>query len=156
MTREEILPILSKISIFGGLSDEQVGRILAKMHRESYVAGQKIIAQGEPGDRIYVVLSGQVKVVAELDGDPMELVAYSVGQCFGEISVIGILPHSANVITVEDTEMLSLPARAIHDLYHEDPVTFGLLILNIARDACRRLYKTDQVFLQYANRKKTA
>jgi len=78
------------------------------------------------------------------------LVVYGVGRCFGETSAIGILPHSASAVAVEDTELIVLSTRALHRLYLEDTKLFGMLILNIAREACRRLHRTDEILLHYA------
>jgi hypothetical protein len=47
-------------------------------------------------------------------------------------------------------ELLVLPRPALFGLHHAHPELFGWLVLNIAREACRRLYQTDQVLLQYA------
>ena len=57
---------------------------------------------------------------------------------------------SATALAVEDTELMVLSQRALHSLHKDDPDLFGLLVLNIAREACRRLHKTDQTFLHYA------
>ncbi len=148
-----ILPILHGITIFGGLSDKQLATLFAQLEGTSFGAGETIFEQGQTASGIYVVLSGRVKIVARVDDTPMELVEYRKGQCFGETSAIGILPHSATAHVIEDTAVLVLSARALHSLYHEDPPLFGLLILNIAREACRRLNKTDQIMLHYASAK---
>jgi hypothetical protein len=46
-----------------------------------------------------------------------------------------------------------LSSQAIHELYCEEPALFGILILNIAREACRRLHRTDELMLHYATRR---
>ena len=67
-----------------------------------------------------------------------------------------ILPHSATALVVEDAELLVLSQEALRTLYREDAPLFGLLILNIAREACRRLQKTDEILLHYAKPEKGA
>jgi CRP/FNR family transcriptional regulator, cyclic AMP receptor protein len=149
---ENVLPILNKISILGGLNDRQIYTIFRKMESVSYRAGETIFEQGDKPSHIYIIRRGGVKMVAEADGTPMELVEYGEGQCFGETAAIGILPHSATALVVRDADLIVLSGRAIHELYREDSALFGILILNIAREACRRLHKTDEILLHYASR----
>jgi CRP/FNR family cyclic AMP-dependent transcriptional regulator len=148
-----IVSILQRITLFGGLTENQLATVFKQLEGVSYRAGETIFEQGSTASGIYVILSGRVKMVARMDDTPMELVEYQQGQCFGETSAIGILPHSATAHVMEPTELIVLSSRALHTLYHEDPSLFGLLILNIAREACRRLNKTDQIMLHYASAK---
>jgi CRP-like cAMP-binding protein len=147
---ENILPILNKISILGGMTDKQLYEIFRRLETVSYRAGEKVFEQGDSPSHIYVVRSGRVKIVADVDGTPMEVAEFGVGECFGETSVIGILPHVASAHVVEDSELIVLSREAILSLYHLNKEIFGMLILNIAREACRRLHKTDKILLEYA------
>jgi len=150
---EAVLPILNKISILGGLSDAQLYKVFRAMESVAYRAGETIFEPGDVPTHIYIIRSGKVKIVANVAGTPMELMEYVTGQCFGETAAIGILPHSATALVVEDAELLALSAGAVHALHKEDPVLFGLLVLNIAREACRRLHKADEIMLHYATAK---
>lgn len=145
-----ILPILNRISILGGLTDAQLRVVLSRMRTVSFARGETVFRQGESPDSIYTILSGRIRIVVDLDTEPKELIEYGVGQCFGETSVIGILPHTASAVAAEDVELLVLSREALHALYHEECSLFGMLILNIAREACRRLARTDKVLLHYA------
>ena len=147
---EKVLSILSEISILGGLSDEDLEVVLGLLHIELCAAGERVFEQGGTPSHIYIVRSGHIRIVANIDTEPLELVDFGVGQCFGETSVIGILPHSAAAVAIEDSELLVLPRPGLYGLHKDHPSLFGMLILNIAREACRRLYQTDQVLLQYA------
>ncbi|MCM8776178.1 MAG: cyclic nucleotide-binding domain-containing protein [Candidatus Omnitrophica bacterium] len=149
LDKKRVVPILNKISIFGGLSDEQLTRIFKLLEGISYKAGEVIFRQGDEASHIYIILSGTVKIVVGADYEPLELVSFSTGQCFGETSVIGIQPHSATAIAVTDTELMVLERRDLLSIFESDKELFGLLILNIAREACRRLHKSDEVLLHY-------
>ena len=67
--------------------------------------------------------------------------------------MIGIQPHAATAITVDDTELIVLSRNALLSLLKSDLELFSILILNIAREACRRLHKTDEILLHYVLRK---
>lgn len=147
---EAIRPLVNAISILGGLNDQQLRSIVARMDEASYASGTRIFEQGQSPSHIFVIRRGRVRIVANIDSEPLELVEYGQGQCFGETSAIGIEPHSATAVAVEPTDLLLLSAQALHDLYKTDPPLFGMLILNIAREACRRLHRTGETFLHYA------
>lgn len=147
---DRVMPILNKISLLGGLTDEQLKKIFALLGSARHEKGSVIFEQGGRPSHIYIVQSGRVKMVVDVDGTPMELIEFGTGQCFGETSVIGIQPHSATAVAMEDTELIVLSREAIHSLYKTDKDIFGMVILNIAREACRRLYKTDEILLHYA------
>jgi CRP-like cAMP-binding protein len=85
-----------------------------------------------------------------MNGEPMELYDFTTGDCFGETSVIAIHQHTASAIAMVDTELLVVPREKLFALYHTDPKLFGMLILNIAREACRRLSKAEDTMLHYA------
>jgi CRP/FNR family cyclic AMP-dependent transcriptional regulator len=146
---EEVTPILNKISIFGGLSEKQLYTLFQLLEQVSYKKDEYVFRQGDEPSHIYVVISGTVKLIMEEYGTPLELIAFSAGHNFGETAVIGIQPHSASALAVEDTELIVLSRQALLSLAESDPKLFGILILNIAREACRRIHNTDETLLHY-------
>jgi CRP-like cAMP-binding protein len=149
---EDVLPILNEISIFAGLSDKQLYTLFRLLEKAHYKAGEKVFEQGSQPSHIYIIQSGSVKLVINEKSNPLELIVVEQGQCFGETSVIGIQPHAATAVTVEDTELIVLSRNALLSLLKTDLELFSILILNIAREACRRLYKTDEILLHYVLR----
>jgi CRP-like cAMP-binding protein len=146
---ENVVPILNKIAIFGGLSQKQLYFLFRLLKKVSYCAQEYIFKEGEEPSHIYIVRSGRVKMVVGVEDTPLEIISFGVGQCFGETSVIAIEPHSASAIAVEDTELIVLSRQALLSIFDADKELFGMLILNIAREACRRLHRTDETLLHY-------
>jgi CRP-like cAMP-binding protein len=145
----EVLPILNKISIFAGLTQEELGSLFRLLQKVSYEKDEYIFREGEEPSHIYIVESGAVKIIAGVEDEEYELIVFDVGHCFGETSVIGIQPHSANAVAVSNTELIVLSRDALHSIYDTDKELFSKLVLNIAREACRRLHHSDEVFLHY-------
>jgi CRP-like cAMP-binding protein len=150
---ENVLPILGRISLFGGLTDKQLAAVFRLLERATYDAGEYIFRQGDQPSRIWIIQSGKVKIVAEEAGTPLEMLELGIGHCFGEVAVIGIQPHSASAIAVEHTELIVLSRVALFSFAEADPELFSVLVLNIAREACRRLHATDETLLHYFCRK---
>jgi len=147
---DKVTVLLHKIAIFGGLTNEQNGLLIKELRSVSYAAGERIFDQGGQPSHIYIVERGRVTIVMDIDRRALVLTEFTPGDCFGETSVIGILPHSATAVAAEATDLLVLPRQALYRLYDQDARLFGMLALNIAREACRRLYRTDETLLHYA------
>jgi CRP-like cAMP-binding protein len=147
----ELLPILKNVTIFAGLTDETIAQIYNACGTVSFPAGEIIIRESTPGDHIYIILRGFVKIVLNLDTDPMEITRFGAGNCLGEVSLIGILNHSASVVAIDYTELLVISRKFLLDIVKDDKTLFSMLVLNIARELARRLYKTNEILLHYGN-----
>ncbi len=150
---ENVLAILNRISILAGFTEKQLDEIFRLLEKVSYKAGEKIFEQGEQPSHIYIVESGSVKLVVSRDNTNLELVVFDPGCLFGEASVIGIQPHCATAVAVEDTELIVLSRTALLSIYESDTELFSILILNIAREVCRRLHASDKTLLHYVLKK---
>ena len=146
---DEVLDILSDISIFAGLNDSQLYELFRLLKKVTYNKGEIVFEQGGEPSYIYVVKSGLIKLVSEQKDTKYELVVFGRGNCFGEASVIGIQPHAATAIAVEESELIVLSRNTLLSLYKSNLQMFSILIMNIAREVCRRLHKSDEVLLHY-------
>ncbi len=146
---ENILPILDKISIFGGLSDKQLYTLFRLLQKVYYQPNEFIFEQGDQPSHIYIVKSGKVRLILDPDKSSFERAEFQVGQCFGETSVIGIMPHTATAMAVGQTELIVLSRQTLLSIFDTDKELFGMLILNIARETSRRLHQTEDIFLHY-------
>ncbi|MBD3322113.1 MAG: cyclic nucleotide-binding domain-containing protein [Chitinivibrionales bacterium] len=148
----KLLPILKQVTIFAGLGDDNIGRIAQECDIVKVSSGELLIKEGEQGKEIMIILKGLVKVVLDIENDPLEIIKLGPGNCLGEVSVVGILNHSASVVTLEDCELMILSRRLMMDIYENDKGLFSILILNIARELARRLHHTDEILLQYGKK----
>ena len=150
---ESVLPILSKMSIFAGLSGKQLDTLFRLLTKVSYKAGEAVFEQGQQPSHIYIVESGKIKLVMWENDTPLELIVFEEGNCFGEASVIGIQPHRGTAIAMTDTDLIVLSRNALLSIYESDKELFSILILNIAREVCRRLHASDDILLHYVLQK---
>ena len=150
---ENVLAILTRISILAGFSEEQLDHIFGLLEKVSYKAGEKIFKQGEQPSHLYIIESGSVKLTTSRDNTNLELIVLETGCLFGETSVIGIQPHCATAVAVEDTELIVMSRTTLLSIYESDTELFSILILNIAREVCRRLHASDKTLLHYILRK---
>jgi CRP-like cAMP-binding protein len=130
---------LQKYSLFGGLLEEQIDKILPLMEQENYEPGAAIIVEGEPNDKIRFILEG--RVAAEKNG--ISLFVFKEGDAFGEMEVLDVMPSVATIKALSSTRVMSISNRALRSIYKMDIKVFSLMLMNLARDLSRRLRYVD-------------
>ena len=101
--------LVSQVSLFRGLNERHLAHLAKSMKVEHFEPGQVIIAQGEVGQALYVVVSGSVEVRRERPGGtPVVLDTLGAGHFVGEMALLDDAPRSATVIAREPTECLTL------------------------------------------------
>jgi len=107
--RNELIKILQTIPILQGLQTGDLGKIIPLLESITYPAESVIIREGAKGDSMYVIVRGNVKVFRRKGGDTEIILSHlSDGAYFGELTLIDELPRSADIVTLEETEVLRL------------------------------------------------
>jgi signal transduction histidine kinase len=133
-------PIGLSLPFVQRLSEADRQALVALACREWCARGTVICQEGDPGETLYLIESGQVAVVKEVGSGRPTLLGYrGAGELIGEMSVVSEQPRSASVITVEGTELLSIGAAEFSALMAERP-GIGWAVLNVLND---RLYAAD-------------
>lgn len=131
--------LLRRYSLFGGLIDSQLERLVARVRVERITAGAELIREGEQGDSLYCLAEGEVEVRRK----GRVIIRLPPGQTIGEMELIDMQPRSATVVAVADCELWALARRDILALQREDLPAFTLVMMNLARDLSRRLRQMD-------------
>jgi CRP-like cAMP-binding protein len=146
---ESVKPVLKEVKILSGFSDAEIEKISANCMVTEYHAGDIIMEENTPASEIFIVLKGRVSIYQGPKNDSVELIEFGPGGCIGEVSVIGILNHSASAIVTEDVLLLVLSRNSLMEIFNSDKELFSMLILNIARELARRLFHTNEILMQY-------
>jgi len=145
---QDLISILDRIAIFGGLELGQQQKLLQMMDEKTFEDGEAIFRKGESASSIYIVVEGKVALDFEQEDHPLSDLRLHPGACFGETSVIGVQPHAATARAEGETRVIAFPSNCLYQLYETDLPLFAAVILNFARGASRRLHATDELFLQ--------
>src|SRR5436190_1134879 len=91
---------LAEIPLFRGVDPARLEAINSRLNRHKFPAGTNVIAVETPGEAVYIILSGTVKIkVDQADGKEVIIGLLGQGALFGEMSVIDSAGRSADVLT---------------------------------------------------------
>lgn len=128
--------ILSGMPLFSGLTPAQLARLAEQMHQKTFPGATTVVLAEQPGEVVFVILSGTVKVqVDQADGTEVILAVLGAGQSIGEMSAMDNLGRSANVVTIEETNLVWM-SRAV---FAECLETMPGFSYNLARILAGRL-----------------
>jgi CRP-like cAMP-binding protein len=113
---------LSRIGLLATLSGETLARLAQRMEREEIPAGAGVVAEGEDGDRFYVLLSGMLSVSQQTRGAQSVL---RPGDYFGEVALAMGMPRTASVRALTPATVASCDLETfdefVRPLFADDP-----------------------------------
>jgi ATP-binding cassette subfamily B protein len=113
---------LSRIGLLATLPGETLARLAQRMTREEIPAGAGIVAEGEDGDRFYVLLSGMLSVSQQTRGAQSVL---RPGDYFGEVALAMGMPRTASVRALTPATVASCDLETfdefVRPLFADDP-----------------------------------
>jgi len=114
---EELAARLRSVPIFSSLSPEECQKVASLAQVARYPQGTVLFRQGDPGDKFYVILSGQVRVWArETDGQVRVLNYHAANDFFGELALFTGKPRAGTVDVMHEVELASFDGEAFEQL----------------------------------------
>ncbi len=141
----ELKQILRLVELFRGLSEEQLETIKHIAVEEVFQIGEIVFNQGDDGDKMYIVGTGQVEIqIRNHTGYTYSAVYLGEGQVFGEMALIDNTSRSATVIGAqENTTVYSIPRDNFTELCTTNTAIGYLMMRNIAQDLSFKLRHKD-------------
>lgn len=129
---------LAESTIFKGVNDTADREALIQsMRRETHPAGKVLFQKDEPGDSMYIILSGRVRIFTlDAEGREIPIRDYGPPQMFGEFAILDDQPRSASAVATEPLEVLVLSRQIFLDFLKERPVV-GLSMMRNMVDRVR-------------------
>jgi HEAT repeat protein len=132
---ERIL-LLRRVPLLAALPPADLQRVAVIAAEQEYDDGDAICRQGETGDEMFVIISGEVRIVVNNEGQPeREIARRAAGDVVGEMSLISGDLRIATVLAVGDVRTLCLDRLSFESLLRERPEV-GLAVM---RELCTRL-----------------
>jgi small-conductance mechanosensitive channel len=112
---------LSAVDIFAPLSADETSMLAQAAVRHVFAPGETVIRAGEPGSSMFVVHKGRVKVQVSENGRPRTVATLNEGDFFGEMALFTGEPRTANVLALEETEVLEIGHAAMKRVFDTNP-----------------------------------
>ena len=107
--------------LLGAMDNAVLQVLIEHAVHERRAAGEVIFRQGDPGDRLFVILRGEVNVLREVgEPEPRRLATLRAGSFFGEMALLTAEPRNATVVAVEECELLAVARPHVQRLIDTD------------------------------------
>ncbi|HEY6806315.1 MAG TPA: mechanosensitive ion channel family protein [Pyrinomonadaceae bacterium] len=116
-----IVERLSAVDIFAPLSVEETKMLAQAAVRHVFAPGETVIRAGDPGSSMFVVHNGKVQVQISENGKPIPVATLNEGDFFGEMALFTGEPRTANVVALEETEVLEIGHAAMKRVFDTNP-----------------------------------
>ncbi len=142
-TRAEIATALARTRIFARLDEPALDRLAGELRRRRFGRGEVIFHLGDPGDALFLIVAGAVKIsLPTEEGGEAILATLRPGEVFGELALLDGAPRSASAVAMAPTEVLVLSRPRFEELVEAEPAIRQALFRTLAAEI-RRL--TEQV-----------
>jgi small-conductance mechanosensitive channel/CRP-like cAMP-binding protein len=116
-----ILERLSAVDIFEPLSVEETSMLAQAAVSHVFAPGETVIRAGDPGSSMFVVHNGRVCVQINDNGKLRTVATLNEGDFFGEMALFTGEPRTANVVALEETEVLEIGHKAMKRVFETNP-----------------------------------
>jgi CRP-like cAMP-binding protein len=144
----KILRGLNGTALFKNLPDEVLINISKKAGLEVYNPEDIIVSEGEPSDRLFIIINGIVTVKKVIPNQPDKVFAYLLpGSTFGEVGILENKPRSATVQAMTNVEVLIFERNYFLSMLHEYPsaaIELAKLLGHYLTESNKRLSRGDK------------
>jgi CRP-like cAMP-binding protein/CheY-like chemotaxis protein len=145
----QVSEVLKKVPFFRTLGKDGIDYIVERLKFKPFDSNELICRIGDPGDKMYIIISGGAKVVVKAEESESEtIIAHlSSGDYFGEMSLLTGEPRSASVITTESSEMFILNKADFDAMVERFPsisLSLGKIMSQRLRDTLQKAAKTKE------------
>lgn len=136
---------LRDMELFQGRKDSMLNALEACMERRSWKAGSKIYARNDAGNELYLIRSGEVRILGSIGGSRQlhHIASFGRGEFFGGLAFLDRRPRGNDAVVHRDAEMFVLTLEQFKLLAEEHKRVAFILLLDIARTLAIRLRHAD-------------
>jgi len=145
---------LATVPFFSGLDAASLDRVTRGMRTRRFRRGEVIFHLGDPGDALFIVVSGAIKIMLPSDtGDEAILATLRAGDVFGELALLDGAPRSATAVAQEASETAILPRAQFRELLATEPAIRDALLASLAAELRRLTNHVEELhFLDITGR----
>ena len=154
-SRQQAADRLARTPLFSGLGPTAMQILVSQMDFIELDAGAALFHQGDRGNTLYVVVDGEVVVIAE--GPPrVQLSRLGEGEIFGEIALVTEQPRSATIEAEVDTSLLAIDRDVIREVMQAEPGVLVVLLRFLRDRLLENLANTSPLFQPFQGAERRA
>lgn len=115
------LDMLREVPLFTDLDPDDLERLCVGIEEVRVPAGELLFSEGDPGDRAFVVVEGQLEILKATVGGEVLLAVHSAGGVVGEMALLENAPRNASVRARSDVVLLAIPKERLDELLDSSP-----------------------------------
>ena len=113
---------LRSVPLFSGLSTAIISRMANRFRPETVSLGNKLVGEGEDGNKFFIIAQGQVEVLSKgIHGANLRLALLTEGEFFGESDLVSDKLSDVTVRTITPCTLLTLSRRDLDSVLAENP-----------------------------------
>ncbi|UIZ92314.1 Crp/Fnr family transcriptional regulator [Corynebacterium sp. CNCTC7651] len=137
---DDVQETLARAGIFQGVDPDAVSALIADMETVTFPRGTTIFDEGEPGDRLYIIVDGKVKLARHApDGRENLLSVMGPSDMFGELSIFDPGPRTSSAVCVTEVTAATMDSTMLKHWIGDHPEISQQLLRVLAR----RLRRTN-------------
>ena len=136
--QDPVVAALARCPLFAGLGHDDLIGLAREMRTRRFRRGEVLFHQGDPGEALFVVTTGAVKIsLPSEEGDEAIIATVNAGDFFGELALLDGAPRSATATALEPTETLALARGRFRELIASEPALRDALLAALAAELRR-------------------
>jgi CRP/FNR family cyclic AMP-dependent transcriptional regulator len=139
--KDDTRNLLADIELFKGLTPTELEWVAQRAHRRVFEAGRNVLTIEQPGEAVYIILHGTVKIHIEQGERVVIISILGAGDLLGEMSLIDSIGRSASAVTLEDSLLLWMDKLTFHYMLDN----FTPVARNLVRILSARVRLSDQL-----------
>jgi CRP-like cAMP-binding protein len=132
---------VARAELFAGLDDAELQLLYGMLTREEFTRGSLIFSEGDEGDRLFVIVKGEVSIKLKVPGTQRSrrLATFGPGMAFGEMALLEGKARSADAYAKRDLSLYTMNPAQLDELRQKHPATAVKIMSNIAHQLATRL-----------------
>jgi CRP-like cAMP-binding protein len=138
------LALLRQTAIFADLDDTELGKVADICREQRYQPGETVFKEGDPGNRLFLIAQGEVRISRQIPGSGEEALAVlKTGACFGEMAVFDRSERSTDAISNGGCTLATISRSELEMLLDFEPDVAVKVLRSMVRLLALRLRATN-------------